>query len=106
MIKLSMLILGWRGCSATKAKSEDVGRQLDEVEAYLATNVSCTNELFGTPKIQEPVESGDATDAQGDALETMSTEDLEQDPEPEVSVSDEDDGSDQLKTARQETARP
>ena len=49
---------------------------LDEVEAYLATDESCTNELFGTPKIQQPGESGDATDTQGDALETLSTEDL------------------------------
>ncbi len=62
----------------------------DEVETYLAINGSCTNELFGTPKIQEPSESGDATDTRGDVLETLTTEDLEQDPEPEVSVSDED----------------
>ncbi len=79
-----------------KEREASVGRReiLDEVEAYLATDESCTNELFGTPylgpKIQGPVESGDATDAQGDALETLSTEDLEQDPGPEVSVSDED----------------
>jgi hypothetical protein len=45
---------------------------------------SCTNELFGTPKIQQPAESEDATDTQGDALETLSTEDLNQDPETEV----------------------
>jgi hypothetical protein len=33
-----------------------------------------------------------ATDTRGDALETLSTEDLDQDPEPEFSVSDEDGG--------------
>ncbi len=65
---------------------------LNEVEAYLVTDESCTNELFGTPKIQQPAESGDETDTQGDALETLSTEDLDQDPEPEVSVLDEDGG--------------
>ncbi len=51
---------------------------------------SCTNELFGTPENQELSESRDATDARGDALKTLTTEDLEQDPGPEVSVSDED----------------
>ncbi len=34
----------------------------------------------------------DATDTQGDALEPLSTEDLNKDPEPEVSVSDGDGG--------------
>jgi hypothetical protein len=53
---------------------------------------TCTNELFGNPKIQQPAKSGDATDTQGDALEPLSTEDLNQDPEPEVSVSNEDGG--------------
>ncbi len=43
-----------------------------------------------TPEIQELSESGDATDAQGDARETLTMEYLEQDPEPEVSMSDED----------------
>ncbi len=52
------------------------------------TDKSCTNELFGTPKIQQPGESGNATDTQGDALETLSMEDLNQDPGPEVGVSD------------------
>ncbi len=52
---------------------------LDEVDSYLTTDESCTNELFGTPKIQEPAESGDATDTQGGALKTLSTEDLNQD---------------------------
>ncbi len=68
----------------------DSRESLDEVEAYLAINEGCTSEPFGTPKIQKPLESGDATDARGDALETLSTEDLKQDPEPEVSLSDED----------------
>ncbi len=45
---------------------------------------------FGTPEIQEPLESRNATDARGDALHTLTTEDLKQDPEPEVRVSDED----------------
>ncbi len=77
-----------------KESEASVGRResLDEVEAYPATSESCTNELFGTPKIQQPGQSGDATDTQGDALETLSTEDLNQDIEPEVSVSDEDGG--------------
>ncbi len=30
---------------------------LNEFEAYLVTYESWTNELFGTPKIQQPVES-------------------------------------------------
>ena len=62
------------------------------VEAYLATDEICTNDLFGSPKIQQPGESEDATDTQGDALETLSTEDRNQDPKPEISVSDEDGG--------------
>ncbi len=45
---------------------------------------------LGTPEIQEPLESRDATDARGDALETLTMEDLDQEPEPEASVSDED----------------
>ena len=70
----------------------DCKESLDDVEAYLAIDWSCTNELFGTPEIQDASEPGDATDTHGDALETPSTEDLDQDPEPEVSVSDEDGG--------------
>ncbi len=50
---------------------------LNEVEAYLTTNESWTDELFGTPKIQQPGISRDATDTQGDALETLSMEDLD-----------------------------
>ncbi len=75
-----------------RESKESVGSRenLDEVKAYLATNESCTNELFGTPKIQQPGESGDATDTQGDALETLTTEDLNQDPGTEEGVSDED----------------
>jgi hypothetical protein len=48
--------------------SSDSRENLDEVEAYLATDENCTNDLFGSPKIQQPGESGDATDTQGDAL--------------------------------------
>ncbi len=53
---------------------------------------SCASELFSTTEIQEPLESGDAADARGDALDsdTLTAEYLEQDPEPEVGVSDED----------------
>ncbi len=29
----------------------------DEVEAYLATDEICSNDLFGSPKIQQPGES-------------------------------------------------
>ncbi len=47
---------------------------MDEVEAYLATDETCTNDLFGSPKIQQPGESGYSTDTQGDALETLSTD--------------------------------
>ncbi len=72
--------------------SADHNESLDEVDAHSAIDGSCTNELFGTPKIRQPGESGDAMDTQGDALETLSTEDLDQDPEPEVSVSDKDGG--------------
>jgi hypothetical protein len=42
--------------------------------------------------IQQPGESGDATDTQGDAPETLHTEDLYPDYESEVGVSDEDGG--------------
>ncbi len=70
--------------------SVDRRESLYEVIAHLSIDGSCTRELFGTPELQEPSESGDATDAQGDALETLTMEYLEQDPEPEVSVSDED----------------
>ncbi len=36
---------------------------LDEIEAHFSIQVdgSCTSELFGTPDIQEPWESGDGT---------------------------------------------
>ena len=70
--------------------SSDRRESLDEVEAYLATDGICTNDLFGSPMIQQPGESRDATDTQGYALQSLSTEDLDQDPEPEVSVLDED----------------
>jgi hypothetical protein len=44
--------------------SVDHRESLNEVEAYLSIDWSCTDELFGTPEIQEPLESGlrDATD--------------------------------------------
>ncbi len=40
--------------------SVDRRDSLDEVEAHLAIDGSCTHELFGFPKIQQPGESGDA----------------------------------------------
>ena len=70
--------------------SSDRRESLNEVEAYLATDGICTNDLFGSPMIQQPGESQDATDTQGDAAETIHTEDLYQDLESEVGVSDED----------------
>jgi hypothetical protein len=51
---------------------------LDFIESYLSTDEICTNDLFGSPKIQQPGESCNATDTQGDALETLSTEDSDQ----------------------------
>jgi len=36
--------------------SSDLRESLDEVEAYLATGGICTNDLFGSPKIQQPGE--------------------------------------------------
>ncbi len=51
---------------------------------------SCTNELFGTPKIQGPLESGDATDDRGYALDTLIMYYPKEDPEPEDSAPDED----------------
>ncbi len=47
-----------------KESKESVGSResLDEVEAYLATKGICTNDLFGSPKIQQPGASGDAMD--------------------------------------------
>ncbi len=56
------------------------------------TDGICTNNLFGSPMIQQPCESRDATDTQGDAQETLHTEDLYQDLESEVGVLDEDGG--------------
>ena len=72
--------------------SSDRRESLDEVEAYRATDGICTNDLFGSPMIQQPGESGDATDTQVDAPETLHTEDLYPDYESEVGVSDEDGG--------------
>ncbi len=68
----------------------DRRESLKAVEAHLSIDGSCTSDLFDTPEIQEPSEFGDATDARGDALETLTTEYLEQDQEPEVSALDED----------------
>ena len=56
--------------------SSDSGESLDEFEAYLATDGICTNDLFGSPMIQQPGESQDATDTQGDTPETLHSEDL------------------------------
>ncbi len=39
----------------------------DEFEARLLIYGICTDELFGTPEIQNASESGDATDLRGDA---------------------------------------
>jgi hypothetical protein len=72
--------------------SSDSRESLDEVKAYLATDGICTNDLFCSPMIQQPGESRDATDTQGDAPETLHSEDLYQDLESEVGVSDEDGG--------------
>ncbi len=58
--------------------SSDRRKSLDEVEAYLATDGICTNDLFGSHMIQQPDESRDATDTQGDrsirrtSIKTMS----------------------------------
>jgi hypothetical protein len=65
--------------------SVDCRESLDKFEANFSINWSCTNQLFGTPS-----ESEDATDARGNALDTLTTEYLEQDPEPEDSAPDED----------------
>ncbi len=84
--------------ASTKSRqkaSSDFKESLDEVEAYLATDGICTNDLFCSPKIQEPGESGDATDTQGDALKRCQNRVYGgpcQDPEPKVSVLDEDGG--------------
>ncbi len=40
----------------------DSRESLNEIEARLSIDRSCTNELFGTPEIQEASESRDATD--------------------------------------------
>jgi hypothetical protein len=63
---------------------------LDRVEAHFSTDWSCTRELFGTPEIQGPSESRDATDARGNALDTLTMDYLKEDPEQEDSVLDED----------------
>ncbi len=60
---------------ASEASSDRMG-SLDEVEAYLATDGICTNDLFGSPMIQQPSESQYATDTQGDTPETLHSEDL------------------------------
>ena len=74
---------------ASKASS-DRRESLDEVEAHLVIDEIDTNDLFGSPMIQQPGESRDATDTQGDAPETLHSEDLYQDLESEVGLSDED----------------
>ncbi len=71
-----------------KASASDRRESLDEVEAYLAIDGIETNDLLGSPMIQQPGESRDATDTQGDAPETLHSEDLYQDLESEVGVSD------------------
>ncbi len=69
--------------------SSDGRESLDKIKAYIVTDGIDTNDLFGSPMIQQPGESRDATDTQGDAPETLHTEDLYQDLESEVGVSDE-----------------
>ncbi len=51
---------------------------------------SCTDELFGTPEIQKASESGNATDARGEAQDVPTMDDLtnEQAPEYEDNASD------------------
>ncbi len=61
----------------------------DEVEIYLAIDESCTNKLFAQ-EIQGPKESGDVTDARGNALDTLTMDYLKENPKPEDSVPDED----------------
>ncbi len=74
--------------------SVDRRLSLDEVEAMMSFDWSCTNELLGTPEIQRASdidsESGDATDAQGDAQNVPIMEDaaIEQDSEDKDSASD------------------
>ncbi len=48
---------------------------LDEIEASMSFNRSCTTELFGTPEIQKASESWDATDERGDAQDVPTMED-------------------------------
>ncbi len=70
--------------------SVDSKESLDGVEAHFLIDCSCTIELFGTPEIQGPLESRDATDAWGIALDTLTMDYLKEDPEPEESAPDED----------------
>ncbi len=49
----------------------DSGESLDEVEAHFSIDGSCTSKLFRTPEIQELSESGDAADARGNELNTL-----------------------------------
>jgi hypothetical protein len=48
---------------------------LVEVEARMSMDGSCTDELCGTPEMQKASESGDATDARGDAQAVQNMED-------------------------------
>ncbi len=70
--------------------SVDRRESLNEVEPHFSIDGSCTSELFDTPVIQGPSESGNATDARGNALDTLTTDYLEEDPEPEDSALNED----------------
>ncbi len=70
--------------------SVDCRESLHDFEAHFSIDGSCTSELFGTPEIQGPSESGDATDTRGNALDTLTTDYLKEDPEPEDSALDKD----------------
>ncbi len=58
--------------------SVDSRESLDEVEAHFSIYGSCTSELFGTPQTG------------GNALDTLTTDYLKEDPEPEDCAPDED----------------
>ncbi len=67
----------------------DHRESLNEVETRLSIYGSRT---VGTPEIQKALESGDATDARGDALDVLTMDDFanEQAPEHEDNASDKD----------------
>jgi hypothetical protein len=54
--------------------SVDCRESLEKVKAHFSVDWSCTSEQFGIPEIQGPSESGDATDARGNALDTLTAD--------------------------------